>query len=201
MPRSIALLLLFAASWLALPSFGTGIHARAEDAAIPAYWDEKERLPKPDLAGVGRLRFLTTIDFPPFNFLDRDGRLTGFHVELARAICRELGIVPRCQIQGLPWDELDAAIGRGDLSLRSQLTIRKALEERLERARAAQVDDSDTGLLAPFAEGDVAKRWGALDLDRKRAVLKALIDRVTIERATTRGRKIDPDRVKVAWRI
>ncbi len=113
MPRSIALLLLFAASWLALPSFGTGIHARAEDTAIPAYWDEKERLPKPDLAGVGRLRFLTTIDFPPFNFLDRDGRLTGFHVELARAICRELGIVPRCQIQGLPWDELDAAMEAG----------------------------------------------------------------------------------------
>ena len=77
---------------------------------IPNYWDEKERLPKPDLSGVERLRFLTTIDFPPFNFLDAEGKLNGFHVELARAICRELDIVPRCQIQGLPWSELDEAM-------------------------------------------------------------------------------------------
>ena len=87
--------------------------AHAAEATVPAYWDEKEQLPKPDLSGLARLRFLTTIDFPPFNFLDRDGRLTGFHVELARAICRELGIVARCQIQGLPWEELDAAMAAG----------------------------------------------------------------------------------------
>lgn len=114
MPRPAALLLLFAALWLAVPPGGAGIRAHAEDAAYwPAYWDENERLPKPDVSGVARLRFLTTIDFPPFNFLDKDGRLTGFHVELARAICRELGIVPRCQIQGLPWGELDAAMAAG----------------------------------------------------------------------------------------
>lgn len=82
----------------------------ATEPSIPNYWDEKERLPKPDLSGVERLRFLTTIDFPPFNFLDSEGRLNGFHIELARAICRELDIVARCQIQGLPWDELDAAM-------------------------------------------------------------------------------------------
>ncbi|HRP79806.1 MAG TPA: transporter substrate-binding domain-containing protein [Aquamicrobium sp.] len=70
-------------------------------------------MPKPDLSGVGRVRFLTTIDFPPFNFLDGQGRLTGFNVELARAICRELAITARCQIQGLPWEELDAAMEAG----------------------------------------------------------------------------------------
>jgi polar amino acid transport system substrate-binding protein len=82
--------------------------------AIPNYWDEKERLPRPDLSSVERLRFLTTIDFPPFNFIDRDGRLSGFHVDLATAICAELGIVERCQIQALPWDELDAAMAAGE---------------------------------------------------------------------------------------
>ena len=87
--------------------------AAAAEPAIPNYWDEKERLPKPDLSGIERVRFLTTTDFPPFNVLDSAGRLSGFHVELARAICRELDIVARCQIQGLPWDELDAAIASG----------------------------------------------------------------------------------------
>lgn len=100
------LLLLLAASFAG--------QAAAAEPAIPNYWDDKERLPKPDLSSVERVRFLTTIDFPPFNFLDPEGRLTGFHVELARAICRELEIVSRCQIQGLPWDELDAAMDSGD---------------------------------------------------------------------------------------
>jgi polar amino acid transport system substrate-binding protein len=108
MPRLLAaFIVLLAAFW---PAAGP-VHAQG--AAIPAYWDEKERLPKPDLSGVGRVRFLTTIDFPPFNFLDHEGRLTGFNVELARAICRELGITARCQIQGLPWDELDEAMAAG----------------------------------------------------------------------------------------
>lgn len=91
----------------------TGQPAHAAEPVIPGYWDEKEKLPKPDLAGVARVRFLTTVDFPPFNFLDGEGRLTGFHVELARALCRELDIVARCQIQALPWDELDEAMAAG----------------------------------------------------------------------------------------
>lgn len=81
--------------------------------AIPDYWDEKERLSRPDLSSVERVRFLTTVDFPPFNYLDAEGRLTGFHVDLVRAICRELQIADRCQIQALPWDELEEAIGSG----------------------------------------------------------------------------------------
>jgi polar amino acid transport system substrate-binding protein len=83
-------------------------------AAPPIFWDAAERLPKPDLAALPRLRFLTTTDFPPFNYLDGDGRLSGFHVDLARAICAELGIADKCQIQALPWGELEAALAGGD---------------------------------------------------------------------------------------
>jgi polar amino acid transport system substrate-binding protein len=86
--------------------------AQAEPA-IPNYWDERERLPKPDLSAVERLRFLTTVDFPPFSFIDASGRLAGFHVDLARAICAELDMTARCQIQALPWEELDQAIEEG----------------------------------------------------------------------------------------
>ena len=84
--------------------------ARAAEPAIPNFWDTKERLPKPDISELPRIRFLTTVDFPPFNFLDSSGRLTGFHVDLARAICRELEIVDKCQIQALPWAELQDAL-------------------------------------------------------------------------------------------
>nr|WP_244421696.1 transporter substrate-binding domain-containing protein [Mesorhizobium alhagi] len=77
------------------------------------FWDAKERLPKPDLSGLARLRFLTTTDFPPFNFLDGEGRLSGFHVDLARAICAELDIADKCQIQAVPWAELDGMLQSG----------------------------------------------------------------------------------------
>ncbi|MGB3389493.1 MAG: transporter substrate-binding domain-containing protein [Pseudaminobacter sp.] len=84
--------------------------ARAADPEVPVFWDAKERLPKPDLSTLERLRFLTTTDFPPFNFLDRNGRLSGLHVDLSRAICAELDIAAKCQIQALPWGELEQAL-------------------------------------------------------------------------------------------
>lgn len=84
--------------------------ARAAEPEIPLFWDVKERLAKPDLSAMPRLRFLTTVDFAPFNYIDSAGRLSGFHVDLARAICAELDLQQKCQIQGLPWDELGKAL-------------------------------------------------------------------------------------------
>lgn len=87
---------------------------QAADAwLVPNYTDPRERLPAMDLDGYARVRFVTTVDFPPFSFLDQTGRLAGFHVDLARAICEELGVVDRCQIQGLPWGELEGALSSG----------------------------------------------------------------------------------------
>ena len=88
--------------------------ARAAEPQVPVLWDSKERLPKPDLSTLPRLRFLTTTDFPPFNFIDKSGRLSGFHIDLARAICAELGIAEKCQIQALPWAELSDALNKGE---------------------------------------------------------------------------------------
>ena len=88
--------------------------AVAAEAQSPMLWDPQERLAKPDLAAMPRLRFLTTTDFPPFNFLDSGGRLSGLHIDLARAICAELGLAAKCEIQALPWGELDEALQKGE---------------------------------------------------------------------------------------
>ncbi len=109
MPSHVLLAAVIA--WLAAFS---SVGAHAAEPVIPGFWDTKERLPKPDLAAYQRVRFLTTIDFPPFNFLDSSGRLTGFHVDLARAICTELEILERCEIQALPWGELPSALAAKD---------------------------------------------------------------------------------------
>jgi polar amino acid transport system substrate-binding protein len=58
------------------------------------------------------IRFLTDNDFPPFNFLDEEGTLTGFHVDLARAICLEAGAT--CDVQARPWADLLPALARGN---------------------------------------------------------------------------------------
>jgi len=86
---------------------------------LPILFDSRERLPKPDLSSLVRLRFLTSTDFPPFNFTDQAGKLAGFHIDLARELCSELDIAEKCQIQALPFGELQQALAssQGDAVL------------------------------------------------------------------------------------
>ncbi len=58
------------------------------------------------------LRFVTEGDFPPFNYTDAEGALTGFNVDLARAICLEVNAA--CDIKVRPWEEQFAALVSGD---------------------------------------------------------------------------------------
>jgi polar amino acid transport system substrate-binding protein len=83
------------------------------DLAMPLQFDLRERIPKPDLAPVARIRFLTTVDFPPFNFIDQSGKLSGFQVDLAREVCRELDVLDRCQIEAVAYDDLRATLDKG----------------------------------------------------------------------------------------
>ncbi len=88
----------------------------AAEPDIPNFWDEREQMTTPHAESVARIRILTTIDFPPFNYVDSSGRLAGFNIDLAEAICDALNAVDRCSIQALPWDELETALlnGEGD---------------------------------------------------------------------------------------
>jgi polar amino acid transport system substrate-binding protein len=91
----------------AAPLVGT----QSETPTIPGFWDPKRRVERPPAGAVPAIRFVTTDDFPPFNFLDAEGRLAGFNVDLARAICAELDI--RCTIQAREWDDTLNAIRAG----------------------------------------------------------------------------------------
>lgn len=94
--------------------FGIVVSApAADDVLVPNYMDPRERIAVSNLQFFDRIRFVTSVDFPPFSFLDQTGRLAGFHIDLARAICAELTVLPRCQIQALPWPELPGALRTG----------------------------------------------------------------------------------------
>ena len=58
------------------------------------------------------IRFLTESDFPPFNYFDEENVLTGFNVDIARAVCLELGTA--CDIQVRPWADLLPALKKGE---------------------------------------------------------------------------------------
>jgi PAS domain S-box-containing protein len=53
--------------------------------------------------------------FPPYEFLDEDGRPAGFNVDLTRAIARELAL--DVEIRLGPWDEIRSAFDRGDIDV------------------------------------------------------------------------------------
>ena len=86
----------------------------AHAQALPYHADPSARDLVPNLAAVPNIRFLTTADFPPFNYRDRTGELVGFDVDLSRAICADLGIT--CTIQAWPWEQAGKALedGQGD---------------------------------------------------------------------------------------
>lgn len=58
------------------------------------------------------IRFVTEGEFPPFNYYDDEGVLSGFNVDLARAICLEANAA--CDIKVRPWEELLPSLGSGE---------------------------------------------------------------------------------------
>jgi polar amino acid transport system substrate-binding protein len=104
---------------LLIPVISRNVDAQdgRREPVVPNFWDPKARASRPPPGAVDAIRFVTTDDFPPFNFLDSTGRLTGFNVDLARAVCEALAVP--CTIQARPWDDLAASVieGRADAEI------------------------------------------------------------------------------------
>jgi polar amino acid transport system substrate-binding protein len=95
--------------------------AQAADpaTAVPGFWDPRRRPERPDLSRISIIRFLTEIDYPPFNYAGPGGNPAGFNVDLARTICEELRV--NCTIQMRRFDTLVDALAenRGDAVIAS----------------------------------------------------------------------------------
>lgn len=89
-------------------------YAQEEKSSLPFFFNTQERLPQPDLGTITHLRFVTTVDFPPFNFINSSGYLAGYHIDLMRAICTELKLETACAIEAAPFDELILHVEKGD---------------------------------------------------------------------------------------
>ena len=80
------------------------------------------------------LRFLTSNDFPPFNYYDEEGNLSGFHIDLANAICREMRV--QCDIKVTDWKNLQSTFSSGDFdAIIAGLAINKPNQNKLDFTR------------------------------------------------------------------
>ena len=94
--------------------------AAAQRAVVlPGFWDPRRRPERPDLTRIQTIRFLTDVDYPPFDYAGTDGNPTGLNVDLARLICDEIKI--SCTIQARPFATLLDALNdnRGDAVIAS----------------------------------------------------------------------------------
>ena len=100
--------------------------AQAQDSAVqqrsvavPGFWDPRRRPERPDLSRLQTIRFLTEMDYPPFDYAGPDGNPAGFNVDLARLLCDEIKVT--CTIQARRFDTLLDALAdnRGDAVIAS----------------------------------------------------------------------------------
>jgi polar amino acid transport system substrate-binding protein len=116
---------------LAILMFSALHSALADEITAPLLWAPQHHVEKPNTNNLSVIRFITDDTYPPFGFTQSDGQLTGFNVDMARAICAELQIP--CTIQARRWDNLIPALdqGQGDAVIAS-LAITPTLRERVD---------------------------------------------------------------------
>jgi polar amino acid transport system substrate-binding protein len=144
--------------------------SQQSDVVIPNFWDPKNRPAKAVIPPQRAIRFLTEDDYPPFHFIDAEGRLAGFNVDIARALCEELKLSCTVQVRG--WNTLVGALeqGQGDAIVAS-LAITPEVRQRLEfttpyyrtPARFVVRKDSAPSIISPatFAGRSVAVMAGS----------------------------------------
>ncbi|MBN8533119.1 MAG: transporter substrate-binding domain-containing protein [Rhizobiales bacterium] len=142
------------------------------------------------------IRFLTEEDYPPFNFTGADGQLQGFNIDLARAICAEIGA--SCTIQPRRWDLLlpaldsdggDAVIAshRIDADLRRRFEV-SAPVYRVPARFAGRRDGLIRAVDTATLQGRTIAVVGG---SRHEAFLNAVFPAVKIERHATTERALE----------
>lgn len=99
-------------------------------------------------------------------------------------------------------DELATMYADRLLPARDWLTARKVVETRLNANRRRQARLAGSTVIAGHIGNGSALRteWPALALGRQAAIVRALVDHVTIDPGTLGARSIDPARVRIHWR-
>jgi polar amino acid transport system substrate-binding protein len=149
------------------------------DVIVPGFWDPRRRPERPDLSRIQSIRFLTEIDYPPFDYAGPDGNPAGLNVDLARLICEE--IKTSCSVQMRRFDTLLDSLGdnRGDAVIASiavtpQTRRRADFSDPYYRTPARFVARTDTGIDDALPEHIEGKKVAVVAGTAHEAYLKAM---------------------------
>jgi DNA invertase Pin-like site-specific DNA recombinase len=99
-------------------------------------------------------------------------------------------------------EELAQAWGAKEITRSEWMAARKAIEARLVAAQRRVAAVSSSAALAAYGDRGVLRAaWPELTMERKRAVIAAVIDRVTIGPARPGYNKFDPNRLAITWKV
>ncbi len=153
---------------------------------VPGFWDPRRRPERPDLSRLTVIRFLTEIDYPPFNYAGPDGNPAGFNVDLARMICEEIKV--QCTIQMRRFDTLLDAVAdnRGDAVIASIATTpetrrRVDFSDPYYRTPARFVARRETGIEELRPEKLEGRKVAVVAGTAHEAYLKALFTEVELK--------------------
>src|SRR4029450_10533976 len=146
---------------------------------VPGLWDPRRRPEKPDLSRISVIRFLTEVDYPPFNYAGPDGNPQGFNIDLARLLCEELKLP--CTIQMRRFETLIPALNanQGDAAIASitaTVDMRTGVDftDPYYRTPARFVARRDSPVQSPLPERLEGKKVSVVTGTAHEAYLKAL---------------------------
>src|SRR5690606_41760763 len=101
MKTYLSSIVLLVGLFAALPSFAQS------EPRTPFFFNEDERMPPPSIGRPDRLRFVTTLDYPPFNSLNPQGLLSAYNTDLAKAFGAQMGLESLCLSAAVSWSEVE----------------------------------------------------------------------------------------------
>ena len=135
-----------------------------------------------------RAVYVETIGNPRFNVPDFE----------ALAAVEEQLVTDKTQLE-----ELSAAYGNRDVTMREWLEAKKPIDARIDRAerQMSRATNSDVlhGLVGHGAE--LAQSWDTLNLNRQAGIVAAVLDHAVIAAGISGARSLDPQRVQPVWKL
>lgn len=100
-------------------------------------------------------------------------------------------------------DDLALAYAAGDIDRRQLTLATRPLRDQMEQAERHLTSDSTAGPLRALAgqSGTLRAAWEGLSLNRQHAIIRAVVDQITIAPGTQGARSLDSARVQVRWAV
>ena len=97
-------------------------------------------------------------------------------------------------------DELAEVYGAGKLSMREWLVARKPLDTRVRKLKKELSRYTRTAPVADYIDvASLRSDWEGLDLTRRRAIIKAVLDHVIVGAGRQGYNRFDPKRLDAVW--